>query len=136
MKTPQGNGKGSPGENLPVKTEINAPAPPAIMNGSQETESLKLHPMQNAPLSVEETIKRVNILQENINKRKVLQKHLERVESLKFGEYDDEKDTITITASNKTHYEIRSTALCIKVAALVRNEISAHIEEIEEEIVL
>ncbi|MCX6350637.1 MAG: hypothetical protein NTX03_02120 [Bacteroidetes bacterium] len=94
------------------------------------------NPTNEAPkveLSVEDKIKKVATLAEHIEKRGLLKRHLEKVEGLKFGDYED-KDTLTIAGGNKESYVIKSTSLCQKISALIKEEIGAKIKEVEAEI--
>lgn len=82
---------------------------------------------------MEDKIRKVNSLNDLIGKRGVLKNHLERVEALKFGDYD-EKDTITITSGGGQSYTIKSTVLCQKIGGMLKEEISGKIVEVEAEI--
>jgi mRNA-degrading endonuclease toxin of MazEF toxin-antitoxin module len=120
------------GANLPAKqgtTTQNLP------KEEQKSETLKVHPIkENAPLSVEETIRRVEVLQENIATRELLQHHLRKVSALKFGEYD-EKDQLVLVDAKGQQYPIRSSGLCQECAALAKRRIEEHIAEVESQII-
>jgi len=103
--------------------------------GKDEVQHLKVQLKETGFPSVEETIKRVVQLNDNIHTRKVLMTHLEKVQSLKFGDYDD-KNILILKSSTGETYEIKSPGLCMKIADLARNEIQAKIDEVEEQIVL
>ena len=131
MEKPLTNGKNAPGAAL-AKTGTQSPA---VSNGGKEGQVLNIQAMkEGAFLSVEETIRKVVVLNDNIHQRKVLMTHLEKVQSLKFGDYD-EKNALILKSTNG-EYEIKSTNLCVKIAELTKNEIQAKIEEVEQQIIL
>ncbi len=129
MKEPAKNGSGAPGTPEPKKGEQ------GLVKHEPKAETLEVKLKENGPLTVEETIKRVNELQDNIHKREVLKDHFHMVSMLKFGEYE-EKDQIILVSHTGEKYPIRSSSLCQKCADLIKNEIQSHIEEIEQQIVL
>ena len=125
------NGKNTPGVAL-AKTGTNQPA---VTNGENEVH-LHVKAINEVPfLSVEDTIRKVVILNDNIHTRKVLITHREKVESLKFGDYDD-KHSIILKSSTGETYEIKSPGLCMKIAELAKSEIQSKIEEVESQIIL
>jgi len=126
----QKNGKGAPGAQEPAK-----PGEQSLVKHTPQSETLELKIKENTPMTVEDTIKRVNELQDNIHKREVLKDHLHMVSMLKFGEYE-EKDQIILVSHTGEKYPIRSSSLSQKCADLIKNEIQTHIEEIEQQIVL
>ena len=89
--------------------------------------------VKEKPLTVDETIRRVMAVSEHIRTRKILFNHLDRLEALKFGEYD-EKDSLTLTNAKGDSYTIRSTSLCVKLTEVAKHEIASKIAEIEDEI--
>src|ERR1039458_9895752 len=96
METPSSKTKvaTAPGADSPAKKGDQSLVKTPTPNG----EVLEIKPIkENGPLSVEDTIKRVNELQDNIDKREVLKTHLHAVASLKFGDYD-EKDQIMLVS--------------------------------------
>ena len=132
MEKPLTNGKSAPGTEL-AKTGTQSPA---ITNGRKdEAQVLKVQLKESPFPSVEETIKKVVILNDNIHTRRVLMTHLEKVQSLKFGDYDDKNILILKNSTGET-YEIKSPTLCIKIADLAKSEIQAKIEEVEQQIIL
>lgn len=120
--TTTAKGKGAPGatahEQKPEisKTEINP-------NGK---------PQSTKEASVEEKILKVNILQERISSRAKVLSHLEKIEALKFGEFD-EKDSLSISDGKNT-YLIKSPLLMRKVQQTMREELKAELVKIEAEI--
>src|SRR5665213_1393442 len=132
MKEPSKNGNNVPGTEL-AKTGAQSPA---NTNGrKEEAQVLKVQLKEGNFPTVEETIKRVVILNDNIHTRRVLMTHLEKVQSLKFGDYDD-KNILILKSSTGETYEIKSPGLCMKIADLAQNEIQAKIEEVEQQIIL
>jgi hypothetical protein len=130
MKDQVTNGKNTPGVAL-AKTGTQPAA-----NGELQAQTLHLKTVKEGSfLSVEDTIKKVVQLNDNIHTRRVLMTHLEKVESLKFGDYDD-KHSIILKSSTGETYEIKSPGLCMKIAELAKNEIQAKIEEVESQIIL
>jgi len=129
MKEPAKNGNSAPGVQEPKKGEQ------GLVKHEPKAETLEVKVKENGPLSVEETIRRVNTLQENIDKREVLQQHLKKVSALKFGDFD-EKDQLVLVDSKGNQYPIRSTNLCQECADLAKHRITQHIEEVEAQIVL
>lgn len=129
MKEPSKNGNGAPGASEPKKAEQ------GLVKQEPKSETLELKVRENGPLSVEETIKRVNTLQENIDKREVLQTHLKAVNSLKFGDYD-EKSGLVLVDSQGHQYPIRSSSLSQECAELAKLRIEENIEQVEAQIVL
>lgn len=113
--------------------------PTAAKNGTPVAEEAKEPVQDEKPagekpmLTVEDKIKKVNSLNELIQKRTVLKSHLDKVQTLKFGDYE-EKDTIAITSGNGQTYTIKSSVLCQKIGGMLKSEISAKIAEVEEEI--
>jgi hypothetical protein len=103
--------------------------------GKDEAQSLKVQLKEGSFLTVEDTIKKVVQLNDNIHTRRVLMTHLEKVQSLKFGDYDD-KNILILKSSTGETYEIKSPGLCMKIADLAQNEIQAKIDEVEQQIVL
>lgn len=81
-------------------------------------------------LSVEETIRRVASLSEQIHTRRVLFNHLDKLETLKFGEFD-EKDCLVLQTAAGQSYTIKSPTLCKKLTEVAKSEIVSKIEEIE-----
>ncbi len=132
MKEPSKNGSNVPGTEL-AKTGTQSPA--TTNGGKDAVQVLKVQLKETQFPSVEETIKRVVILTDNIHTRKVLMTHLEKVQSLKFGDYDDKNILILKNSTGET-YEIKSPSLCMKIADLAKNEIQAKIEEVEQQIIL
>lgn len=120
--------KSVPGTEL-VKS--NAQNLPAKQNGSGKTEKLRLEPKEKPGLSVEDMIRKVLIQTEHISTRRKLYNHLERVDALKFGDYDD-KSILILQDSKGSTYEIKNPGLCQKIADLAKHEIWAKIEEVEE----
>src|ERR1017187_1016983 len=129
MKEPAKNGKDAPGAPEPKKAEQ------GLVKHEPKAETLELKLKETGPMTVEETIKRVNELQDNIDKREVLKSHLHAVSSLKFGEFDD-RDQIILVSHTGEKYPIKSSGLCQKCSELIKNEIQEHIEEVEQFIVL
>ena len=128
----QKNGKGAQGAQEPAKPGDQSLVKTPTPNG----EVLEIKPIkENGPLSVEDTIKRVNELQDNIEKREILKEHHRAVSSLKFGDYD-EKDQIMLVSHTGDKYAIKSPSLCKECADLIKLRISEHIEEVEQQIVL
>jgi len=125
----QKNGKGAPGAQEPKVGEQ------SLVKHTPQAETLELKLKENGAPSVEETIRRVNELQDNIDKREVLKNHLHAVSSLKFGEYDD-KDQIVLVTHGGEKYAIKSSNLCQECAELVKGRIMEHIEKVEQLIVL
>jgi hypothetical protein len=125
----QKNGKGVQGAQEPKAGEQ------SLVKQTPQAETLELKLKENSPMTVEETIKRVNELQDNIDKREVLKNHLHAVSSLKFGEFDD-KDQLMLISHTGEKYPIKSSGLCLKCAELIKREIQEHIEEVEQFIVL
>jgi hypothetical protein len=118
-----------------------APSPAAKESPHQSNLPVKhLHPdpgfqpiVKEKAISVDETIRRVLAISDHIRTRKILFNHLDRLEALKFGEYD-EKDSLTLTNAKGDSYTIRSTPLCMKLTEVAKREISSKIAEIEDEI--
>ena len=128
----QKNGKGAPGVPEPNKGEQSLVKQKPTPDG----EVLEIKPIkENGPMSVEDTIKRVNELQDNIDKREVLKTHLHAIASLKFGDYD-EKDQIMLVSHTGEKYAIKSPSLCQECADLIKRRIGEHIDQVEQQIVL
>jgi len=121
------NDKTVPGTGL-VKT--NTENLPAKTNASEKTEHLRIEPKEKPGMSVEDMIRKVLIQTEHIGTRRKLYSHLERVDALKFGDYDDKSILILQDAKGST-YEIKNPGLCQKIADLAKHEIWAKIEEVE-----
>ena len=129
MKEPSKNGNSAPGAQEPKQGEQ------GLVKHEPKAETLDVKLRESGPLSVEETIKRVNTLQENINKREVLQNHLKAVNSLKFGEYE-EKCQLVLVDSKGHQYPITSSSLSQECAELAKLRIEENIEQVEAQIVL
>jgi len=102
----------------------------------QVSENGQLHggsEVPQTPLTVEEKIKKVSSLQELIKVRAIMKSHLEKVEALKFGDFE-EKDIVTITSGNNQSYTIKSPLLCNKFKLMATKEISEFIAEVEAQI--
>jgi len=128
----QAKGKDVQGTNLPAKQVDQS----VVKKLPPKGEIIEMKPIkENAPLTVEETIRRVNELQDNIDLRELLKRHLEAVSLLKFGEYN-EKDVIVLVSHTGEKYEIKSSSLCQESAELIKRRISEHIEQVEQQIVL
>ena len=82
--------------------------------------------------TVEDTIRKVETLNQLIEKRNILLTHQGKVNALKFGDFED-KDFLTLN-SGTGGYPIKSPALCKKIAVLVKEEIASHIKEVEAQI--
>lgn len=110
---------------------------PAGMPATQasKTESLQRVNVHEAQvISVEETIRRVAALSEHIHTRRVLFTHLDKLEALKFGEFD-EKDCLILQTAAGQSYTIKSPTLCKKLTEVAKSEISDKIDEIEAQLV-
>ncbi|MBI3233149.1 MAG: hypothetical protein HYZ42_03775 [Bacteroidetes bacterium] len=83
-------------------------------------------------LSVEDKIRKVEMLTEAIEKRTLLKNHLVRVDSLKLGDFE-EKETLTINGQGGS-YIIKSNSLIKEIAALVKVRIEEQIAIVEEQI--
>ena len=127
------NGKGSHSGAAVAEQTKNLAKSETAVNGNgklQDTEEGSQVAAQT--LSVEATIKKVSLLNQLIEDRTSLLSHLERVQALKFGEFED-KDFLTLNGKSGA-YVIKSIALCKKIAELTKNEIAEHLREVEEKI--
>lgn len=120
-KAPQGTGAAAEAENNNSQTVVGENGQ---LNGKQ--------PEEKPELTVEDKIKKIFVLNDRIETRNLLKTHLEKVDALKFGDYE-EKDTITIAGGGK-NYLIKSTVLCRKIQTMLREEISFKIAEVEAQI--
>jgi hypothetical protein len=111
----QRNGKAAQGA-AQIATETKAqPATHSEQQGAELTDKQTPYTPEAPVLSVEDKIRKVETLNELIQKRTTLKNHQERVEKLKFGDYE-EKDTLTIHSGNGQNYTIKSAVLCQKIA--------------------
>jgi len=130
-ETSQQKGGTAQGANLPAKNGDKSP-----VKQSPKGELIEIKPIkENGPLSVEETIRKVNELQENIDTRELLQSHHKAVSSLRFGEFDP-KDRIVLESHTGEKYPITSPSLNSEVSELIKRRIKEHIDEVEQLIVL
>jgi hypothetical protein len=83
-------------------------------------------------LSVEDKIRKVELLSEAIEKRTLLKSHLARVEAMKFGDFE-EKESLSINSQNG-NYTIKSSSLIKEIAQLVKLRIGEQIVLVEEQI--
>lgn len=101
----------------------------------QKTEAVQQINVREAQaVSVEETIRRVAALSEQIHTRRVLFNHLDKLETLKFGEFD-EKDCLVLQTAAGQSYTIKSPTLCKKLTEVAKSEIVGKIEEIEAQLI-
>jgi hypothetical protein len=122
----------APGANLPAtKGDQSLVKQPAANGETMELKAIK----ENVPLTVEETIKKVEELKNNIDKRELLKDHYHAISSLKFGDFD-EKDQIVLISHTGEKYPIRSSSMCQECAELLKHRIKEHIEDVEQRIVL
>ena len=84
------------------------------------------------PVTVEERILRIASLAEKVATRKTVITHLEKVEAMKFGEFE-EKEIVSIS-DGKSTYTIKSPLLLRKVQETLRNELKTELSKIESEI--
>ena len=127
------NGKSSQSGAAVAEQTKNLAKSETAVNGNgklQETEEGAKVAFQT--LNVEDTIKKVNSLNQLIEDRTSLLSHQARVEALKFGEFED-KDFLTLNGKSGA-YVIKSVALCKKIAELTKNEIAEHLREVEAKI--
>jgi hypothetical protein len=132
------NGKAAQGAGLPKLNGEHKTTPAqngvsAVEEKPKTEEKAEAPAAEEKPLTVEDRIKKVGTLNDLIAKRATFKNHLERVEKLKFSDYD-EKDTIALTDAKGETYNIRSSVLCQKIGAMLKTEISAKIREVEAEI--
>jgi hypothetical protein len=134
MDKPQANG--APVQGTAVAKQNPNPQPPARQEQKPplQEKTVNVHVKEPPALSVEDTIRRIEQLNEAITRRKILRDHLEKVDNLRFGEFD-EKSSLVLVNSKGDQYPIRSAGLCQKIASLCKSELSRHIEEIEQQIV-
>ena len=86
-----------------------------------------------ASLTIEEKINKLQNLVDLVENRDKFRNHLFQVEGMKFGDLD-EKAVITIATEGNKSYGIKSPYLCQKVAALLKDEFTGKIREIEAQI--
>jgi hypothetical protein len=119
------------GANLPAKNGDQSP-----VKQSPKGETLELTPMQDkGPLTLEETITKVNDMLESIRKRDVLKNHFEAVSSLRFGDFEDNDQLVLVTHKGE-QYPIKSLSLCQEVADLCKRRIKENLVDVEQQIVL
>jgi len=82
-------------------------------------------------VTVEDKINKVEKLTELIEQRGILKAHLNRVDALKFGEFD-EKDALTITSKSGNSYTIINSSLMSDIAKLCKDRISNEIARVEQ----
>ncbi len=135
MKENKTNGKATQGVGeQAVKEAVQPAASENTVNEKGQFDEKNLLTEAQPAISVDEKIKRVNELNRLIADRATMKDHLQEIEALQFGEYD-EKNTITISNGNtKTTYTMRSTALCKKTTAMWKEEITARIKGVEAQI--
>ena len=133
MKENEKNGKAPQGGATVAEQTKNLANSKTEVNGNgklQETE--KGAQVAAQTLTVEDTIRRVQTLNDLIEKRNILLTHQGKVNALKFGDFED-KDFLTLNSGNGG-YPIKSPALCKKIAILVKEEIATHIKDVEAQI--
>ena len=127
------NGKASQGEGKTAVKELTKPeASSSVVGEKGQFNEQALQP-ETTP-TVEDRIKKIFTLNDRIETRSLLKSHLERVEAIKFGDYD-EKDSISIVNATGKPYVIKSTNMCKKISAMLKEEITAKIVEVEAQII-
>ena len=130
MSTKNADGKGTQGVAI-HKTTAPVKSVEQTQKPKQPNAASEQPPKEPKALSVEDKINKVEQLTELIEKRVILKAHLNRVESLKFGEFD-EKDALTITSKSDNSYTITNSSLMSDIASLCKDRISNEILKVEQ----
>jgi len=85
------------------------------------------------PLTIDEKISKLQNLVDLVENRDKFRNHLFQVEGIRFGDLD-EKCLITVSTEGGKSYVIKSSYLCQKIAALLKDEFTGKIKEIEAQI--
>jgi hypothetical protein len=128
------------------KAQVNGSPAPGAMTVAKKTETLPAKRNSKEPekvetlnikthtiLNVDEKIREIQFKEDQIRFRRTLLNHLDAIEALKLGEFDD-RDMIILRSATGETYEMKSQSLCKVVVVEAKKELRRWLVQVEEQI--